>query len=174
MIFIEVCYINGLDEQNINLTKCILKIRQAKAFVGSTISIRINPSYARTLEQLGLIIKDEENKNYVQLTEKGKNLQIFDDLIELSLEEYFIHENNIEELIEKSMHVAVPKASFKIMHQTCHSCGKSKTRLNHIVDKTTDGMYCNYCLNTIGFIESQTNANNRRKEAQDAFSIRQN
>ena len=175
MITIDVCWINGLDEQNLNVAKCILKLKQVRALSGSDVWIRINPNYIRILEQAKLIQKNDENKSFVQLTSKGNKIQIFNDTIQLSLEEFFIHEHEIEKLIETSLNISIPKTSYKIMHDTCHSCSKTKSHLTHIVDKNkNDGMYCSQCLNSLGYVKSHQNANNRRKEARNALSIRQN
>ena len=175
MITIEVCWIDGLDEQNLNIAKCILKLRQAQAFPGSEVWIRINPNYIRVLEKANLIQKNAENKSFVQLTHTGHTVQIFSDTLNLSLKEYFVHENDIDLLIEDSLKIAVSKTSYKVMHNICHSCGKVKTHLNHIIDTDkNNGMYCNQCLNGIGYSQSLNNANTRRTEARNAFSIRQN
>jgi hypothetical protein len=173
MIFIEVCHINGLYNQNFNSVKCVLKLRQAKAFPNSDVWIRVNPNYVKELEAAGLIRKSQVNKNFVQLTEQGKDIQIFNDTISMTLNEYFAHESNIDTFIEEALKIAVTATSYKIMHNICHSCNKVKKSLNHIVDeKGNDGMYCNQCLNTIGYTESLLRANFRRKEARYDFSIR--
>ena len=175
MITVEVCYVNGLVDQNLNIAKCLLKHRQTGALPGTTTWIRINPNYVRVLEGSGLILKNEENKNFVQLTETGKTIQIYTDTLNLSLEEYFAHEKDIDSLVEDSLSISITNSSYKVMHNICHCCGKVKTRLNHIVDNdNNNGMYCNQCLNGKGYNECQIVANHRRKEAQHAFSIRQN
>ena len=175
MITIEVCWIDGLDEQNLNIAKCILKLKQVGAFYGTDTWIRINPNYVRILDYAQLIHKSEENKSFVQLTEKGQNIQIFNDHLDLSLKEFFVFEDRIEELIQNSFHISVPKSSYKIMHNNCHCCGLHKVHLNHIVDKDkNDGMYCNQCLNTVGYVESQLIAKSRRWEAKNDFGIRKN
>ena len=173
MIVLEVCYINGLSDQNINIAKCILKLRQAAALPGSDTWIRINPNYVRTLDSARLIQKSPVNKNFVQLTQLGQNVLLFHEMISMSLEQYFAHEDNIPEFIEDSLMISVTEASYKVMHNICHSCGKVKKTLNHIVDeKNNDGMYCNQCLDTIGYTECWERANSRRNKAQYAFSIR--
>jgi predicted transcriptional regulator len=173
MITIDVCWIEDIDDQNLNIAKSILKLKQAEAFPGSNTWIRINPSYAKSLEQANLIQKNEENKNFVQLTQKGKKIKVFNDTIEMSLEEYFIHEQDIDALIETSLLISITKSSYKIMHNTCHSCNKDKTHLVHYIDHNkNDGMYCTQCLNKLGYIGSIAAATKRRTEARNAFSIR--
>ena len=173
MITIEVCWIEDIDDQNLNIAKCILKLRQAEAFHDSDTWIRVNPNYVKVLEQAGLIKKNEEHKSFVQLTKLGQKIQIFSDVINLSLEEYFAHESDIDAMIETCMMISITKSSYKIMHNICHSCNKTKSHLNHFVDKkNNDGMYCNQCLNTLGYDKSMKAANKRRMEARNAFSIR--
>lgn len=173
MIIIEVCWIEDINDQNLNIAKCILKLRQAEATYNSDVWIRINPNYVKVLEQADLIQKNEENKSFVQLTKKGSKIRIFNDTINLSLEEYFAHEKDIDSLIETCLMISITKSSYKIMHNICHSCAKTKSHLNHFVDKNeNDGMYCNQCLNTLGYKNSMKAANKRRTEARNAFSIR--
>ena len=173
MIIIEVCYVEGLSDQNFNMVKAIKKLRRAAALPGTDTWLRINPNYVKSLEAANIITKNPINKNFVQLTWFGVDTLIFDDSICLSLEEYFVHEPDIPGFIEDSLFIAITNASYKIMHNICHSCGIVKRSLNHIVDeKKNDGMYCNQCLNTIGYAKALERANTRRKEAQYAFSIR--
>lgn len=175
MISIEVCWIHGLSDQNLNLAKCIRKLIQAEAFFNSANWIRINPNYIRILDSEKLICKNEENKSFVQLTKKGQSLKVFYDKINMSLDEYFAHEDNIELFIQDSLCLNIGKSSYKIMHNICHSCGNVKTHLNHIVDrKLNDGMYCDQCLNQLGYAKSLENATKKRIEAKNAFSVKKN
>ncbi len=170
MISVEVCYIDGLDEQNFNLAKCILKLKNS--YTGGY-WFRVNPNYVKLLDKLELIKKNEYNKSYVRLTPKGEAIKIFFDTLNLSLDEYFVHESDLHGFVEDSLGISVPLGCFKIIHNTCHCCGKTKSQLTHIVDEHNDGMYCTICLNK-GYVLCLATTNNRRKEAQNAFSIRQN
>jgi predicted transcriptional regulator len=173
MITVDVCWIEDIDDQNINVAKCILKLKQAKAFSGSDTWIRTNPNYVKSLEKVSLIQKNENNKNFVQLTKKGEKIKIFQETINMTLEEYFRAEKDIEGVIETCMMISVTSSSYKINHTTCHSCNKTKTNLSHYVDHDgNDGMYCGSCLHRFGYMGSVYAANKRRTEARNAFSLR--
>ena len=172
MITVDVCWIEDIDDQNINVAKCILKLKQAKALNGSDTWIRANPNYVKSLEKAGLIQKNVENKNFVQLTKKGEKITIFQETINMTLDEYFRAEKDIESVIETCMMISVTSSSYKINHSTCHCCNKTKSNLNHYVDHDgNDGMYCSSCLHRFGYMGSVQAANKRRMEARNALCI---